>query len=209
MKSENLVSLDRFWLIFLPSLEKPRSMKEISHMFGLIKESGQPMAHLYQSNIAKQMQNAGALKRVSSQFDKEIKYLSIISFLGYNKKINNFLEQDWVRKELLSTEKLLELYGNDLRLIKKRGNEFISLVLNILSSFYASVKLSDNMKNKYPPSISKGQKKKLDTQRKALLPFLFHLSYPSLEVKGYLLQIFDSLLIHEQEIVEFVENLSK
>jgi len=207
---KEMTSTGRFWLIFLPCLEKSRSIKEISYILNLKKEGGQPKSHLYQGQIANKMCEAGALIFESSLFEKENKFSSDISFLGYNKKINEFSNKKWVKQELFSTEKIMKLYRNESELIKTRGRDFIPLLLTLITTFNSSVGLSKSMKGKYPKSArTKKEKTSIDEQRKGFLPLLFHALYPELDVDTYFIEIFETLLEHEQEIIEFVKNLTK
>ncbi len=130
-KPSNILNLDRFWLIYLGCLEKPRSIKELSFLYGFIDRKNNPKPNLYQYQLANRMVKEGYLK--ISHLCREVKYYSKLNIL--DKKKINFFNKEWVKKELFSFENIMIFFNNDIELIKRRGGEFIDILVGILTLY--------------------------------------------------------------------------
>ena len=193
-----IMDTERFWVIWLGCLEKPRSLTEVSNEFGY-KTLSQFYQKLQGKLINEWMVEKHYLQK-SKKVRKGWKYLSLIEpFLHKQHMHSKFWNSPWVRSSLLSLKNIKALYKVkewNTKLIRKVGHDFYPIAFTWVAIKATEAEMeSRNMKRKDVNDFTSAMKATLE------------LSHMYLDIKKYVQNTEPILEKHKEDLLYFINEI--
>jgi len=191
----SLLDVDRFWIIWISCLEKPRCLEEIAQHWKY--KTPTALYHKYKGVLlADWMVENGYLKFCGKDGKRKM-YLALIdNFVGGDKEDIKFWHSEWIRSSLFNLQHIKTLFraeehGYDF--IGKLGHDFYPFVFTYVMSVGTEMASESWLRNE----------RKMSKPWIKILECALVLCYMLLDVESYVKVTKPALLHHKKEVLKF------
>ncbi len=183
---------NRFVIILVGSIEKPRKIREISRMFGY---KGDVSLYRKDSQLVNEMIQEGFLKREANKGNNKQVYATLDKIYPEWKGFGKFLSREWVRKSFFKEENIKNLFYWESEYMRNNIIHIFNYIRSILFSYWLI------WKAELPPFST------YQDDEGVIIDFFLNIFYPvDLNFESYWNGIRMELKKHKDEVINFWDN---